>query len=162
MKKKPSIIIALCVLSIIAITYFAPNIGNKDTVKTDSMVMQNEMQPSETNSNSAETNMDNQTKRYIDLAEFTANEAQYSNTQKVLFFHASWCPICNGIEEEIEADSSRIPTSTTLIKVDYDDNLELRKKHGVTYQYTFVQIDNDGNLVKKWSASSLEKVINEL
>ena len=30
---------------------------------------------------------------------------------------------------------------------------DLKKKYGVVYQHTFVQVDKDGNLIKKWSGS---------
>jgi hypothetical protein len=36
------------------------------------------------------------------------------------------------------------------LKTDYDSNIDLRKKYGVTSQHTFVQIDSSGNLIKKW------------
>lgn len=102
------------------------------------------------------------TNKYITVTEYNANTAQYSANKKVLFFHAAWCPICQGIEKEINADMSKIPTGTTIIKTDYDSNIDLRKKYGVTYQYTFVQIDNEGTQLKKWSASSLSKVLSQV
>ena len=67
--------------------------------------------------------------------------------QKVLFFHAPWCPQCRSIEKGITPDE--IPTGTTIFKVDYDSNQDLRKKYGVTLQTTFVVVDDSQNLVKK-------------
>ena len=83
----------------------------------------------------------------------------YQPSTKVLFFHASWCSICKGIEDEINADLSRLPSGSTFIKVDYDSETDLRQQHGVTTQYTFVQIDNDGKQIAKWSATNLDKAI---
>lgn len=96
---------------------------------------------------------------YVTLTSFNADPGAYSDVKKVYFFHAPWCPICQGIDKEISADQSRIPTGTTFIKTDYDSNTSLRQKFGVTYQYTFVQVDNDGNLIKKWSATNLDKAV---
>lgn len=96
---------------------------------------------------------------YITLADYNANQSVYSSSTKVLFFHASWCPICQGIHKELTADISRLPAGVTLIKTDFDSETSLRKKYGVTTQYTFVQIDNDGNRQKSWSATNLDKVI---
>ncbi len=92
---------------------------------------------------------------YITLANYNTDTAKYADSKKVYFFHASWCPICQGIEKEINADTSKIPAGVTLIKTDFDTSTELRKKYGVTTQYTFVQVDNNGNQTAKWSASSL-------
>ncbi len=97
--------------------------------------------------------------RYITLSDYNADKSAYSSNKKVLFFHASWCPICKAIEEDIESDESQIPEGTTFIQVDYDSNTALRQKYGVTYQYTFVQIDNEGTEQKQWSALNLDKAI---
>ncbi len=96
---------------------------------------------------------------YVTLADYNANPTKYADSKKVYFFHASWCPICQGIEKEINADMSKIPAGVTLIKTDFDNSTELRQKYGVTTQYTFVQVDNSGNETAQWSASSLDKVI---
>lgn len=69
----------------------------------------------------------------------------------VLFFHAPWCPSCKA------ADKSIMETGVDdflLLKTDYDSNTDLRKKYGVTYQHTFVQVDANGDLIKKWSGSN--------
>jgi len=71
----------------------------------------------------------------------------------VLFFHASWCPTCKAVNDDINAHLSNIPDSLTLLKTDYDTETALKKKYGVTYQHTFVQVDAKGNLIKKWSGS---------
>jgi len=96
---------------------------------------------------------------YVTLAEFNADSAKYADSKKVYFFHASWCPICQGIDKEIKADMNKIPTGVTLIKTDYDNSTELRQKYGVTTQYTFVQVDNNGNETAQWSATNLDKVV---
>lgn len=72
----------------------------------------------------------------------------------LLFFHAPWCPICRAIEKEIQADPSKISDGVHILKVDYDTNVSLRQKYGVTVQHTFVQVDDMGNSIQKWSDSS--------
>lgn len=67
----------------------------------------------------------------------------------VLFFHATWCPSCNAADKELK--SSEIPDGLTVLKTDYDSNLDLRKKYWVTSQHTFVQVDNSWNKINKWS-----------
>lgn len=71
----------------------------------------------------------------------------------VLFFRASWCPTCRAIDGDIKANLSKIPSSLAILDVNYNNSTALKQKYGVTYQHTFVQVDKDGNLIKKWSGS---------
>lgn len=96
---------------------------------------------------------------YITLADYSKNPTKYAESNKVYFFHASWCPICQSIDKEITADTSKIPQGITLIKTDFDSATDLRKKYGVTTQYTFVQIDSSGNEKFQWSAASLSDAL---
>lgn len=78
----------------------------------------------------------------------------------LLFFHATWCPICRGIESEITADMSKLPKNLHILKVDYDTAVALRQKYGVTVQHTFVQVDSSGKSLTKFSdANSLSAVL---
>jgi len=97
---------------------------------------------------------------YVMLADYNKDPSKYADSKKVYFFHASWCPICKGIDEEINADMSKIPAGVTMIKTDFDNSTDLRQKYGVTTQYTFVQVDNSGNETAQWSATSLQKAID--
>lgn len=71
----------------------------------------------------------------------------------VLFFRASWCPTCRAVDGDIKANLSKIPSDLAILDVNYDNSTSLKQKYGVTYQHTFVQVDRDGNLIKKWSGS---------
>ena len=71
----------------------------------------------------------------------------------VLFFRAGWCPTCRAVDADIKANLGKIPSSLTILDVNYDNSTALKQKYGVTYQHTFVQVDKDGNLIKKWSGS---------
>jgi thiol-disulfide isomerase/thioredoxin len=81
----------------------------------------------------------------------------------VLFFKASWCPTCIAVDKDIKANLSKIPSNLAILDVNYDDSSDLKKKYGVTYQHTFVQVDKDGNLIKKWSGSpTLSALVSEV
>lgn len=81
----------------------------------------------------------------------------------VLFFHASWCPSCRGLNADIEKNLDAIPSGVSILKVDYDKETELKKKYAVTYQHTLVQVDKDGNLIKKWSGTpSLSDLVSKI
>lgn len=79
--------------------------------------------------------------------------AKASDGDVVLFFRASWCPTCRALDADIKANASAIPSNLVILDVNYDDSDDLKKKYGVTYQHTFVQVDKDGNQIKKWSGS---------
>jgi thiol-disulfide isomerase/thioredoxin len=81
----------------------------------------------------------------------------------VLFFRASWCPTCRAVDADIKANLSKIPSTLAILDVDYDNSTALKQKYGVTYQHTFVQVDKDGNLIKKWSGSpTLSSLVSEV
>jgi thioredoxin 1 len=81
----------------------------------------------------------------------------------VLFFHASWCPSCRGLNADIESNLKAIPEGVSILKTDYDKETELKKKYGITYQHTLVQVDKDGNMIKKWSGSpTLSSLVSQI
>lgn len=95
---------------------------------------------------------------------YSADKLARAETGDVtLFFHASWCPSCRGLNSSIESNLESIPEGVTILKTDYDTETELKKKYGVTYQHTLVQVDKDGNMIKKWSGSlSLDKLLSQI
>ncbi|MEK7148750.1 MAG: thioredoxin family protein [Patescibacteria group bacterium] len=71
----------------------------------------------------------------------------------VLNFSATWCPTCRALEADIKANLKNIPGNLTILRVDYDNSADLKKKYGVTYQHTMVQVDKNGTMIKKWMGS---------
>ena len=81
----------------------------------------------------------------------------------VLSFSAFWCPSCRAFKKDIKASLPDIPSNLTVIDVNYDTERTLKKQYAVTTQHTFVQIDNQGNLIKKWrGGNTLESVVAEI
>jgi len=81
----------------------------------------------------------------------------------VLFFHASWCPTCHVLDKDITDNSDKIPANVRILKADFDNETELKKKYGVRLQHTLVQVDKNGQKIALWSQSpSLSDVLNEL
>jgi thiol-disulfide isomerase/thioredoxin len=81
---------------------------------------------------------------------YTSTAIAQAKGKVVLFFHASWCPTCIAINKDIEAHLASLPKDVTILKVNYDEASDLKEAYGVTAQYTFVQVDNDAKLIKKW------------
>jgi thiol:disulfide interchange protein len=70
-----------------------------------------------------------------------------------LFFHADWCSTCQNFEKQILA-SKDIPRDVIILKVNYDTATELKKKYSILSQSTFVQVDSQGNMYKRWLGKS--------
>jgi thioredoxin 1 len=81
----------------------------------------------------------------------------------LLFFHATWCEECHELNKNINEHLNEIPENVLILKVDYDTSTELKKKYGITHQYTLVQVDTQGNMIKKFSGSpTLAKVLAKI
>jgi thiol-disulfide isomerase/thioredoxin len=98
---------------------------------------------------------------YLDYDQALLSRA--SEGEVVIFFAASWCPSCQALDRDIKGNLESIPGSVTLLKADYDTEIELRKAYGVTTQHTLVQVDSQGNQIAKWSGgSTLEGVLKQI
>lgn len=87
---------------------------------------------------------------WIDHAAYSADAGKYHESSNVvLFFNASWCPTCRNTVKSLDADGA--PAGLTVVSVDFDDASELRRKYGVTVQHTFVQVDEDGKALTKFT-----------
>lgn len=95
--------------------------------------------------------------RYVAYTKIVFDAA--SDKKRVLFFHAPWCPTCRPADAAFQKDAAMIPENVVLFKTDYDTSSELKKKYGVTYQHTFVQVDAEGNEITKWNGGQLSEFI---
>ncbi len=94
--------------------------------------------------------------------------ASSATTRRVLFFYASWCPTCIPADASFTNNVSQIPADVTLVRVNYNDTetdqeeKDLAKQYGVTYQHTFVQIDAKGNEITKWNGGQIDELLSNL
>lgn len=93
--------------------------------------------------------IENQNITYIPYSQEAFNNMN-GKGKMVLFFHADWCPSCRALETEIVENQSQL-TGAYILKVDYDNADDLKKKYGITSQHTLVFINADGSVqeVKK-------------
>ena len=162
------------IIGIVAIIIVAAGVGiySSNNSKTEMMekeaMMQKEKEAMVAKENSA---MEQQKEK--DTAMMKAGSYEEYSSEKirvasathdvVLFFRASWCPTCKAVDADIKAHLKEIPASLTILDVNYDNSTDLKKKYGVTYQHTFVQVDTQGNLIKKWSGSpTLASLVSEV
>jgi thiol-disulfide isomerase/thioredoxin len=68
----------------------------------------------------------------------------------VIFFHAAWCSSCKALEANINSSLGEIPEGVTILKADFDEDVELKEKYGVKIQHSFVQVDANGEAIAKW------------
>jgi thiol-disulfide isomerase/thioredoxin len=95
---------------------------------------------------------------WIDQAAYEADAATFHEAgDVVLFFNASWCPTCQATVKSLEADGT--PAGLTVVSVDFDAATDLRQQYGVTVQHTFVQVDEQGNEVAKFTGAPTGEAI---
>lgn len=86
-----------------------------------------------------------------------------ADANNVIFFKADWCSTCAALERDIEANLSSIPADTQILVADYDNELDLRRRYGVSLQHTLVQVDEAGNEVKQWNGSrTLDSLLSQV
>lgn len=79
----------------------------------------------------------------------------------VLFFNADWCPLCRTDMRQIDERLTELGNITVVV-VDYDRNAKLRKKYGVTYQHTYVQINDDGQKLALWNGGGVDGILSNV
>jgi thiol-disulfide isomerase/thioredoxin len=155
--KKISIAIGVIVL-ILSIGYIATNSNNEPVATPPVANVQNNQQAGATASNPealADTT-NTQTQAEQDVAEentsqpgiyTTYDEEQIAASEAdhiVLFFHATWCPSCRALDNDITANAEDIPFGVEIYKLDYDTETELKRQYGITTQHSIVEIDSNG------------------
>lgn len=91
-----------------------------------------------------------------------------SSSRRVLFFYASWCSTCKPADTNFKENVGKIPEDTTLIRVNYNDpetdqeEKDLAKKYGITYQHTFVQIDSMGKEITTWNGGQINELLSKI
>ena len=114
-----------------------------------------------------ETVMDkNASSRYIEYSKAALVLA--ADKRRVLYFYANWCPICRPADINFKAEVSKIPEDVVVYRVNYNDTdtdqeeEDLAKKYGITYQHTFVQIDAEGKEVFSWNGGQIEELLRNI
>ncbi len=88
--------------------------------------------------------------------------AKASAKRRVLFFHATWCPTCKAANLDLEKNIGMLPDDVVIFKTDYDSRTELKKKYNITYQHTFVLVDEMGKELMKWNGGETAMIKEKL
>jgi thiol-disulfide isomerase/thioredoxin len=111
----------------------------------------------ESESETAEMTEAGEAGAYVPYSEVRFRDA--ADKKRVYFFHAGWCPTCRSANKAFEDNLDRIPADVVVFKTDYDTSGELKQRYAVTYQHTFVLVDQEGNQVRKWSGGDIDELI---
>lgn len=88
--------------------------------------------------------------------------------RRVLYFYATWCPSCKQANEDFTVNPNKIPKDVIVIRTNYNDpdadqeEKDLAKKYGITYQHTFVQVDVQGKELTKWNGGQTDELITNI
>jgi len=108
----------------------------------------------------------NSASRYVEYSK--AAYDQTTDKRRVLYFYATWCPSCKVANEDFTANPNKIPEDVTVLRVNYNDpdtdqeEKDLAKKYGVTYQHTFVQVDAQGKEITKWNGGQTNELLTKI
>ncbi|OGG17093.1 hypothetical protein A3D77_05780 [Candidatus Gottesmanbacteria bacterium RIFCSPHIGHO2_02_FULL_39_11] len=157
-------IIIFVIIAVVAVLGFgtytiSQNSSQSDSIQSDSMMKKDDSAMEEdklTDDKIAGS-------RYVQYSKSALDSA--SSNRRVLFFYASWCPTCKPADASFTQNASKIPEDVTLIRVNYNDpetdqeEKDLAKKYGITYQHTFVQIDSTDKEVMKWNGGQINGLL---
>lgn len=176
--------IAVIVVVLLAVAGFYLYSQNQPT--SDSMMKKDEavMQKSEESMEKTDAMMDKNTGSGMDktetddkmMAEGKGEYVEYSQSayesasgkKRVLFFYANWCPTCKPLDAQLKANMDKIPAGVVILRVNYNDtdtdaaDKALAQKYGITYQHTFVQVDEQGDEIAKWNGGGLDKIVSSV
>ena len=85
-----------------------------------------------------------------------------ASSDRWLNFHADWCPFCQALDKNINENLEQIPDGVVIVKVDFDDNQDLRVRYGVTRQTVIIQIDAQGNEITRFNGYGINATLDNL
>ena len=89
--------------------------------------------------------------------------ANAENGIVILFFKTDECSTCKAFEEDLQENIAQLPTNMTLLKINLDVSDVLKTEYGVVQEHTYIQVDAQGNELKRWVGSStLEQFLADL
>lgn len=112
---------------------------------------------------SNETNNQNATSTGVYVDYDQALLAKADTGKVVLFFSAAWEPTCKFLDRNLNSQLANFPDGLTILKLNYDAELGLKEKYGVSVEHTLVQVDSQGNEINKWTGGNdLASVVKNL
>lgn len=101
---------------------------------------------------------------YMDYTK-AAYDSMLGQEPFAIFFHASWCPTCQFMEQDILSNSGEFPEGSVILKADYDTETALKEEYSIYSQSIVVMINADGSVAETLvapSASTLTSAFTSL
>lgn len=99
---------------------------------------------------------------YFDYSRISLAKAK-QNGNTVLFFAAtSWCNTCSALDLELKERSLILPTTISVLKIDYDHDTTLKAAYGVTTQHTMILLDQSGKEMKRWIGGGIDELVSQI
>lgn len=99
---------------------------------------------------------------YADYSPNTLAASQQRGLTVLFFAATTWCQSCSELEKEIVERVVEIPSHITILKVDYDNDSDMKAKYQVISQHTLVVLDKDGKEVRRWVGGDFNNLVQEL
>jgi thiol-disulfide isomerase/thioredoxin len=164
MKNTTTILIIIAVLAVVGGGVYFFSRSSDTSQKTAMITGDDSMMKDDSHSMMKDEAMMNENSgRYVEYTN-AAFEAAASG-KRVLFFYADWCPTCRPADADFTKNESKIPEGVAVIRVNYNDTStdqdekDLAKQYGVTYQHTYVQIDENEAVVTKWNGGQTDELL---
>lgn len=99
---------------------------------------------------------------YVIYSKTALDQILKDNGQALLFFYADWCPTCRAADKSIQKDHTLLPKGLTILKVNYDTEVDLKRQYNITAQHTFVHVNRQGKEISKWLGGGVETILENL
>lgn len=151
MKKRHLAIVVVIAIAVVAVALVWLYAQNRQDAMEQNAAEETRIASSPSDNTTEETSDNDAPGTYTT---YDAETFSSDTSQRILFFHAPWCPQCRQLDSELSAqqDSNTLPQNISIYKIDYDSNQDLRQQYGVTLQTTFIAVDADEGLVRKFVA----------
>ncbi|MEK7571803.1 MAG: thioredoxin family protein [Patescibacteria group bacterium] len=164
--KNTTIVLLLTIAALLfggGIYYFSQRQSEETMMPKEDVMMKEEQKNDSTMTNDAAMM---EKGRYVTYTPAVFEEL--ANKKRILYFYANWCPTCIPADKNFQEQQAQIPEDITLIRINYNDpdtdeqEKALAKEYGITYQHTFVQLDEQGNVVTKWNGGQIEELLSNI
>jgi thioredoxin 1 len=134
-----------------------------DVVKDDITIQDKKINTSTEEGKTTENQAQGSSANPGEYTDYTSSAFQAaSGKQRVLFFYAAWCPTCRPADANITANVDQLPDDVVVFRTNYDTEDALKAQYGITYQHTFVLVDENGNVIQKWNGGDIDKIIENV
>jgi hypothetical protein len=99
---------------------------------------------------------------YLEFSPENQTSAKFKGKSLLFFAATTWCQTCSELDKEILKRINEAPSDLTILKVDYDNDKEMKKQYNITVQHTLVLLDEDGVELDRWVGGGLDNILERI